>query len=1351
MARFELGDAWIGVHADTTSVDNEVRNAANRASRSNKVKLDVDIDSDGLRRGGSKLASAASSVAKEASARIASTLGNGFEAIGSLGQKVFQGLTSAAAQAATSIGSALSSSVMAGGASGGVTVLIQGLTTLASVAAVAAAAIVALAPALQVAAGGFGVAMGAALAFGSVLATLKLGFSGAMEALEAYGAAQDSAGESSKDLAKQTRSNATAIRNAQQTISDARRNAAESFKRSQKQIADAEKALARAREDAADRVEDAEERVQRANEDALEAQEKLNEERKDAVERIKDLADAARNAALSEERAQLKLAEAKHKLEVIESHLRLGTGEYDEMDRQKALLDIKEATLDLTEAQEDNAKAQEKAKIATEKGVEGDKQVVEAKKRAAEAAKKQGEAQQDLTKTQQRSAESVTEAEERVKEAKEQGAKAQADANRNIERAAQALEDLKVQQQETTQSQKQGNAALDKYNEAMANLTPAGRAFVEQLISMKDGLDTLKKTAEANLLPGVTSFLKDAARLFPIINQHVGNVASSIGDMFERLGDYIGGGTFKGQLSNILGSVEKFITSVGKVITTTFPALVTITEAAAPLLESLGKWLEKVATKFADWIEDARKSGELKKFFEGVKTTFEKLETTGGLVFEIIGKIVKMLFPTSQKASGGVLDGINSALQSISDLLDPLSAVAKTLSEKLNPAFEKLKKLIVDQILPDLKNAFIPIWEKLKTSYDQVNLALKDGNKEWGTLWTWIVKAADFFRDRLYPILSAVARFIIDVFVSHLIAFIEATKKVIEWIGKLWDKLKKFWEDTKQFWAGFKKGFGDTWDWIRSKTETTWNKIKDIATAVKNHVVGVFNSIAGALAGPLNKVINVINAAIGKINAILPSSLDLKLIGNIPTASMGRYATGGRITGPGTGTSDQVPILASNGEYVIRAAAARKLGTPLLDSLNRADTARVDYSGDMGSVEFKRGRFAKGGLVQAVKNWLPSVDPKPYVFGAVGPYAYDCSGITGEVFNRLTGKPSFTRRFVTTSNFSALGFKRGRGTYTMGVNTAHMVGNLDGMPFEAGSPARGIMVGSGSGAQSVNAFPDQWYLPQVGDQFVSGGGQSTMGGVGEALKGQQQSILAALLNQKGSGGFGNAPTWLGALAAGGLAGRIKQIVESLAGSYTNWTGGVASKAQVTSWIKAAMEATGISGNGWIDGMLTLTKRESNWNPKAINNWDSNAAAGIPSKGIAQVIDPTFAAYRSTALPNDIWNPIANIGASMRYINGRYGGIGNVQQANPNLPPKGYRNGGILQPGDMGFNETTKPEYVFTAEQLGMLTKLAEGSNSYNINIMIDPTKIKTIEDLTSLVNGLSTSARRYGAGPNVRF
>ena len=47
-----------------------------------------------------------------------------------------------------------------------------------------------------------------------------------------------------------------------------------------------------------------------------------------------------------------------------------------------------------------------------------------------------------------------------------------------------------------------------------------------------------------------------------------------------------------------------------------------------------------------------------------------------------------------------------------------------------------------------------------------------------------------------------------------------------------------------------------------------------------------------------------------------------------------RFASGGFVSGPGTATSDSIPALLSNGEYVLNAAAVRRLGVARLNSLN---------------------------------------------------------------------------------------------------------------------------------------------------------------------------------------------------------------------------------------------------------------------------------------------------------------------------------------------------------------------------------------------------------------------------------
>ncbi|MEU9182422.1 transglycosylase SLT domain-containing protein [Streptomyces sp. NPDC048550] len=99
------------------------------------------------------------------------------------------------------------------------------------------------------------------------------------------------------------------------------------------------------------------------------------------------------------------------------------------------------------------------------------------------------------------------------------------------------------------------------------------------------------------------------------------------------------------------------------------------------------------------------------------------------------------------------------------------------------------------------------------------------------------------------------------------------------------------------------------------------------------------------------------------------------------------------------------------------------------------------------------------------------------------------------------------------------------------------------------------------------------------------------------------------------------------------------------------------------WIKeslAIMKAHKIPGT--YNGLYKNIMRESSGNPRAINNWDINAQNGVPSKGLLQIIKPTFLAYHVPGTPMDQYHPVANIVASANYAADRYGSIDNVNSA-----------------------------------------------------------------------------------------
>ncbi len=107
---------------------------------------------------------------------------------------------------------------------------------------------------------------------------------------------------------------------------------------------------------------------------------------------------------------------------------------------------------------------------------------------------------------------------------------------------------------------------------------------------------------------------------------------------------------------------------------------------------------------------------------------------------------------------------------------------------------------------------------------------------------------------------------------------------------------------------------------------------------------------------------------------------------------------------------------------------------------------------------------------------------------------------------------------------------------------------------------------------------------------------------------------------------------------------------------------------------------------WVPGILVAAKRESSYNFNAVNAWDSNAngptqSDGHPlncSRGVLQVIPPTFAAYHHPGTSNEIYDGVANICAAMHYVMVRYGVYldgsnlaGRVRQFDPTRRPRGY--------------------------------------------------------------------------------
>ncbi|MCE4971266.1 phage tail tape measure protein [Staphylococcus chromogenes] len=131
-----------------------------------------------------------------------------------------------------------------------------------------------------------------------------------------------------------------------------------------------------------------------------------------------------------------------------------------------------------------------------------------------------------------------------------------------------------------------------------------------------------------------------------------------------------------------------------------------------------------------------------------------------------------------------------------------------------------------------------------------------------------------------------------------------------------------------------------------------------------------------------------------------------------------------------------------------------------------------------------------------------------------------------------------------------------------------------------------------------------------------------------------------------------------------------------------------------------------------DEMMRLAKRESNYQPNAVNNWDINAQRGTPSKGLFQMIQPTFMANAKSGYTN-FNNPLHQGISALRYIVRTYGWGGFNRAAAYAYKTGGLVHNGLYHLGEDGYPEWVIPTDPSRADDAAKLLALASNDISKN--------------------------------------
>ena len=281
----------------------------------------------------------------------------------------------------------------------------------------------------------------------------------------------------------------------------------------------------------------------------------------------------------------------------------------------------------------------------------------------------------------------------------------------------------------------------------------------------------------------------------------------------------------------------------------------------------------------------------------------------------------------------------------------------------------------------------------------------------------------------------------------------------------------------------------------------------------------------------------------------------------------------------------------------------------------------------------------------------------PYVWGGNTPNGFDCSGLIQYSFRQIgVSLPRVASQQQKAGKPVKLGTERAGDLLFVGNPAHHVVMCIgNGKIIEAPHTGASVRVRSYRPGEFTNAVRILGSVGSMGDltndnSNTAGAGSNRLssmgfgGDVGAYGSVEEVDAISAGISSIGAANVGSG--------AGAGQGSQNTGTNGASGA------GPLPSGNLKSWIKSALGILHQDTSANERYVNTMAMYESSGNPRAVNLTDSNAKAGHPSKGLLQTIDSTFNAY-SIAGHNNIWNPVDNIIAGVRYAESRYGSLANV--------------------------------------------------------------------------------------------
>ena len=553
-------------------------------------------------------------------------------------------------------------------------------------------------------------------------------------------------------------------------------------------------------------------------------------------------------------------------------------------------------------------------------------------------------------------------------------------------------------------------------------------------------------------------------------------------------------------------------------------------------------------------------------------------------------------------------------------------------------------------------------------------------------------------------------------------------------------------------WTGIKStfsgGINTVLGWVKSMPNKMAEGIKAGAKFVKDAFKGIFNGALKAIGGPVNGIIGGASWVLEKLGAEPLKEWD------VPQYATGTPAGGHPINGPmmvndGRGAET---VITPDGRAFIPKGRNVVLHAPKgTHVLTAEETAQLQGS-KAPKYRYKKGTNFFGNMWNSVKNVAGNVgNTLKNVVGDVWDFISDPGALARkvlgglDVLGGLTKYPLEVGKGILSKATSAL---------TEKITGLFSSGNLD-----TSIGTNGVYKYLADVAKSVmKKFPGFMVTSgyREGDQYSHG----KRNAIDIALPGVTGG--SSKYTEAANYAFDKFASKIGYVITNGkVRDRSGQSGQPATGAWEPWpagdhydhvhlngikdpqntqiSGDSVGGSGVDRWRGIATQALRMTGQysaSNLNALLNQMRTESNGNPNAINNWDINAKNGTPSKGLLQVIDPTFRQYAMPGHNSNIYDPLSNILASIRYALSRYGSLGAAYRG------VGYANGGIITKQHMAMvGEGNKEEVVIPLTGSGLKRSRAMQLLAYaneklgknNDQITSPSTNATNVSDMAQLI------------------